>query len=584
MLSFVLGGFLLVSASSALPSPDCLPWEEEKLTGNQSQVTCKCRSDLPHEMRCSGGRLYLNVNRCLTYSNSTLYEASCPYTKTSSQIDPNTSSVVVPTDVLQINDSLCGPLNRQGLVCSECKEGYGVSVLTGGSLRCTPCSASSWRGWLLYLTLQLVPLTVFYVVIFMFQISVTSSPMKCFVFYGQILIGAFAYDEIVVNEFYVQSTPPMQKVFKILVTLYEPWNLEFLTHLLPDFCLSPGLRGVHVCLLRYLPSLHCLLLVTVTYYLLKLDNFRCQLPWLQRLLQPLRHCVGSLRSTWSPQASVVDVIATLFLLAFNRLLLNSMLIMRYSHLKDVSASPPLVLRKVLHIDPTVPYLGEWHMLSAIPAFLALPFLFVMVLFLGCYTLGPFQRALGCLASIRMQQRAHVFVEKLQGHYKDGTGNTRDMRLFSVHYLLLRFVLILVSPFVRVPGSITYAVRGTILILSSILVLAVRPYKVEHLSVYDGLLLALLGVQALLVNVKIFLRSPEYARLVLVLSLVTMALPQLVLVSYVTVRVLKSVSSRCKGWSLGWCKRLSRGGGGGGDSERDCLLVEERRQMLNFPDK
>lgn len=213
--------------------PGCLPWEK------LAKDSCECRHSLLSEMKCRDGILYLDINRCMTYDNSTLYEASCPYIKSPHQIDHNSSSVRVPTNLSQITSFFCDPLNRKGLVCGECKEGYGVSLLTVG-LKCSACT-HPWKGWLLYLTTQFLPITIFYVLIFALQISVTSIPMNCFVLYSQIIVGTFNCDEVVLNEIYVQATPFFQAVFKMLLTLYEPWNLDFFTYLIPEFCISPSI-------------------------------------------------------------------------------------------------------------------------------------------------------------------------------------------------------------------------------------------------------------------------------------------------------------------------------------------------------
>ena len=123
---------LLSPVCSGQDRLDCLPWEKE--ASNAS--TCECRNDL----KCRDGVLYLHVNHCLTYSQSTLYEATCPFIKMLS----NSSFIRVPTNLSEINSFFCSPFNRRGLVCSQCKQGYGVSFLTVG-LKCVKCSSPlSW--------------------------------------------------------------------------------------------------------------------------------------------------------------------------------------------------------------------------------------------------------------------------------------------------------------------------------------------------------------------------------------------------------------------------------------------------------
>ena len=49
---------------------------------------------------------------------------------------------------------MCEPLNRKGRVCSECKDGYGLSVMSVGyRIQCSNCT-SAWYGVPLYLILE----------------------------------------------------------------------------------------------------------------------------------------------------------------------------------------------------------------------------------------------------------------------------------------------------------------------------------------------------------------------------------------------------------------------------------------------
>ena len=70
MISILFYVFLMViseigdcSAELSIQKQQCLPWEV--LFKNTSE--CICRRDLFKEMKCSDGKLYVEVNRCLSY-------------------------------------------------------------------------------------------------------------------------------------------------------------------------------------------------------------------------------------------------------------------------------------------------------------------------------------------------------------------------------------------------------------------------------------------------------------------------------------------------------------------------------------
>ncbi len=63
----------------------------------------------------------------ITECNITVAGA-CPYSVRSR----NTTDffLALPTNVSQLNDYMCGPLNRKGLLCRQCMDGYSPSVLS----------------------------------------------------------------------------------------------------------------------------------------------------------------------------------------------------------------------------------------------------------------------------------------------------------------------------------------------------------------------------------------------------------------------------------------------------------------------
>ena len=95
--------------------------------------------------------------------------------------------ILLPIDLTKLNESMCGPLNRKGLLCSECADGFGISITSFG-YKCTNCTGV-WYAVPLFLGLEFVPVTVFYLTVLTFQISVTSPPMPCFIMYAQIVLS-----------------------------------------------------------------------------------------------------------------------------------------------------------------------------------------------------------------------------------------------------------------------------------------------------------------------------------------------------------------------------------------------------------
>ena len=253
--------------------------------------------------------------------------------------------------------------------------------------------------------------------------------------------------------------------------------------------------------------------------------------------------MGSVRVLVNPQASIVDVLTTLFILSCAKTFTNSLRIFKDTYLMNITAQPSVNLHKIMFADASYSYHSAHQITYMIIAALMLSLLAAMVLLLACYPFRLFRRALVFIVRNKLQY-LNMLVEKFQGHYKDGTNGTRDLRIFSLFYFVLLVVLILSSIVISVGNSLKFIVRGILLFVSSIIILVVRPYKAEHLSTYDGLLLALQGIQSILIDLKDYHLKAYFIECFWLLA-VTMALPQLALISYILKVVAQFVIGKCK---------------------------------------
>ena len=86
-----------------------------------------------------------------------------------------------------IHSNLCLHFNRRCLLCAKCAQGYGVPCCTF-SLHCVPRqNVTLWRNVLKYVAIGYGPLTVFFIFIVMFTVSVNSAPLHGLIFVCQII-------------------------------------------------------------------------------------------------------------------------------------------------------------------------------------------------------------------------------------------------------------------------------------------------------------------------------------------------------------------------------------------------------------
>ena len=212
-----------------------------KYYDQDSPLLCQLILQLQSNQPAPKVYLYWDLATVLaTYDEETrlLHVANCPYYPSSDY------SVTAPRYIefpANLNENMCGPMNRNGVLCSECADGFG---LTSFKYKCANCT-NAWYGVSLFLFLEFVPLMLFYLIILAFQISVTSPSMPCFILYCQLITvatdlsiyGEFSsYGNIVFAE-----NRDLRLYAKIVATFHGIFNLDFYL-LLPPFCISSQLK------------------------------------------------------------------------------------------------------------------------------------------------------------------------------------------------------------------------------------------------------------------------------------------------------------------------------------------------------
>ena len=67
----------------------------------------------------------------------------------------------LPDNISELNDYVCGPMNRKGRVCSECIDGFSPSVTSIGYMTAPIAQTLGMDSGLLALLLAIYPITMF---------------------------------------------------------------------------------------------------------------------------------------------------------------------------------------------------------------------------------------------------------------------------------------------------------------------------------------------------------------------------------------------------------------------------------------
>ena len=239
------------------------------------------------------------------------------------------------TYTLQTASAFCNSFNRQGLLCGECRPGYGIPVFSN-SLACTDCVDYQWN-WLKYIALAYLPTTCLFGIMFIFKISTTSGSVLPYVIISQLVSTRDLL--LIITQILKTNTTKSHLLIRIF---YSIWNLDLFRSLpLQPFCLHPGASPLFIVSLDYLVALHPMIAVIFLYLLLKLhDNF-----WLVRFLySPVNRCLHRLRKEWNLTSSLIKSFATLLILSYAKIIsvsyqIMSLVLFTY---KDYSISPAFV--------------------------------------------------------------------------------------------------------------------------------------------------------------------------------------------------------------------------------------------------
>ena len=247
---------------------------DSSASNQQSQLLCL--NSHYYTFGCSQDGPILKAGHYATYSGDTKLHVvsilNCPYFQPDGYNFTAEGLILLPRNLSQLNDYMCGPLNRKGLVCSECADGFGPSETPFG-YRCVNCT-DAWYGVPFFLFLELVPITALYVTVLTFQIGVTSAPMPCFIFCSQFTVITF-YSINILHEqnklIITESHWDLRLDMKIVLALFQVLNLDLGQNFLAPYCVSSKLKFIHM-LLGYITAFYPIMLIFLTWVCVELHG------------------------------------------------------------------------------------------------------------------------------------------------------------------------------------------------------------------------------------------------------------------------------------------------------------------------
>ena len=346
------------------------------------------------------------------------------------------------------------------------------------TLQCVPC-LESLSGWVLYLFFAVFPTTIFFLIVIIFQIRVTSAPMNAFIFTCQVF-------SILANSHRLFNVSPFVQVIVILLsTIYGIWNLDFFRYVIPSFCVSRHLSPVQVLALEYIVAFYPLLLIVTTYIGVELyaRDYRL-IVWLWR---PFSRCLAFVLRGRDLNFSLVHAFASFLLLSFSKNFFVSFQLLAATKVFDSKGQR--VGPTMVFYDASIGYFSVQHLPFALLAIFALcVFVVLPALVLLLYPTRAFQKSLGCC---RVRWLAlHAFADTFNGYYKNGTEGTSDYRFFAGLYIFFRLLPLLLV--LQIAMHIWMVVIVSCAIVSLLFAL-LCPYKDNWINIWDSVVSGLLSL-------------------------------------------------------------------------------------------
>lgn len=453
--------------------------------------TCTCGSTVDGNVKCSQEKeqISLLTQVCITYTDEQLLLGECPYIHSGARL-PDIVYTTVPQNVSEVNEFMCGSLNRTGLLCSQCQEGLSLAALSYRQ-ECVLCS-NPGLGVALFLILAFVPTTIFFLIVMACSIDVSSGPMNAALILVHITLARFNQ-----NSLSFSNSSLVYNYIMFNVTISGILNLDFLRYIIPSFCINKSLTSLQTVALEYVVAVYPLLLIVVTYVCVELHSYKCRIILL--LWDPFKRMLSTkCPRDFNLNHSLLKAFATFLILSYAKMFQTSRAILTYSNIKNSTGD---TVKTVPFVDASITYMSATHIPYVIIAiFMMITFNLLPPLLFLLYPMKCFQDLLGKFPGVNWH-RLWAFMDIFQGCYKNGTNGSRDFRYFAAFNLLFRIVMLIPmnSP------SLILLKDSIVLAIAALLVAIARPYQRKWINLWEITIYSVFLLTSLWVTYSVFIK-------------------------------------------------------------------------------
>jgi len=387
------------------------------------------------------------------------------------KVKSGTPEIKLPSDRSKLDTVLCNE-NRHGKVCSLCSDNHSLHYHTLQNAHCGDNSKCS-LGILLYLILEIIPVTIFFLFIILLDVQLTSGALSGFLFYAQI------FNTLEINAGNFIHFPKYAKTLLIILKfLIGVFNLEFFQLPSLSFCLVKGATYMHLLVFSYLTIFYALMLIIVTVLVVN-----------SRLGKVFVKMTGSKRYK---NRSIIHGLSSFLVICFSRSSKTSLQILNPVTLFGKNGKAE---ERVAYYHGEYTFFGREHTPFAILAIAALLLTSLPVVLLlvypACHHCMAFLR-LGeskfhkCLCQVFPMDKLKPFFDSFQSTFKD------NHRYYAGLFFVYRFMSLLINNITNSHTKFYFALE-----VQFILALAfhgwIQPHKIHWHNHIDIFIMALLTI-------------------------------------------------------------------------------------------
>ena len=528
------------SCVSDVESSQCPVWKWLNHTSGE----CQCGYTVLGGIKCSedNGSVYARFDVCVswdTHSESVL-ASICKYKRAHNPLISRVFSEISKSPY-NLSFDECELNRREGVFCGDCKEGFAPSlyIFSGTCVSCTHCIFNNFSAFFMFLLSEIIPLTIFYLIVMCLHLNIVSSPALGYVVFCQAHIN-FVHTHSNIWKFILSSSGKHLMAFNVyvLLPLSGIWNLNFFSMFLPNLCYSCGFNNILGILMNYIPILYIFILITVTYYFSR-NNMGTKIAT-SKFCKPAIHFLIRWRRNWSFSDSVLHALATFTALFISKVGVISMQLINIERVININGT---LIRHVLSFEPSMESFSQKHIPYATVAFISIIIFVILPLSVPClYPNRHIQWLLSCLCGPRQRISLAMFVDTMFGGYRDGLdGGWNWMRLFpmSISSFALAIAIIVYSDCTY---SETYFIFAfPFLLFVSFCVLYFKPCKRTDMNLslaFHILILALFSLSLSLWMQDYFLDT----KMLEIFMTVCLTLPHVVMLVFLLTNILRRCHS------------------------------------------